>query len=360
MGLLHQGSKLIVGGSSKSYKTWTLTDLAVSVASGTPWLGFNTVPGKVLYVNLEIQPAFFRHRIANVVEAKHVDLHRRLDIWNLRGCIADYRSLIPKIRTRIRDQGHALVIIDPTYKLLGTTDENSATDITALLNIVESLATPAAGEITPTATPKDPPVKLDGVLGRVDGLSEAQQMEFYACEAVIETGWSTFVQVGLAFARIRDADLYTMEFDTFEAYCREKWQYGRHYVNRLILAAQVFAPLVTISHQRRPEHETQVRPLIGLTPPQAQLAWEHAVEKAAGKKITQRLVKAAVQELQLGGSPAPVTQQPRRNKAEQRRLVDDAIGQLLMLLSQKASHQVMTEKVEILHGHIQALFGSSH
>src|ERR1043166_3018230 len=113
-----------------------------------------------------------------------------------------------------------------------------------------------------------------------------------------------------------------MEFDTFEAYCREKWQYGRHYVNRLILAAQVFTHLVTISHQRRPEHETQVRPLIGLTPPQAQLAWEHAVEKAAGKKITQRLVKAAVQELQLGGSPAPVTQQPRRNKAEQRRLVD--------------------------------------
>ena len=55
--------------------------------------------------------------------------------------------------------------------------------------------------------------------------------------------------MGLAFARIRDADLYAMEFDTFEAYCREKWQYGRSYVNRLILAAQVFTHLVTISHQ---------------------------------------------------------------------------------------------------------------
>jgi AAA domain len=48
--------------------------------------------------------------------------------------------LLPKFRSRIRDQVHALVIIDPTYKLLGTADENSATDISALLNMVESLA----------------------------------------------------------------------------------------------------------------------------------------------------------------------------------------------------------------------------
>ena len=34
----------------------------------------------------------------------------------------------------------ALVIIDPTYKLLGIADENSATDITALLNMVDTLA----------------------------------------------------------------------------------------------------------------------------------------------------------------------------------------------------------------------------
>jgi hypothetical protein len=37
-------------------------------------------------------------------------------------------------------------------------------------------------------------------------------------------------------------------------------------------------------------------------------------------------------------------------------LIDDAIGQLLMLLSQKASHQILTEKVEALHRYIQSLF----
>jgi hypothetical protein len=63
------------------------------------------------------------------------------------------------------------------------------------------------------------------------------------------SGWQTFVQVGLVLAQIRDGTLNKVEFNTFEAYCRVKWQDGRNYVNRLISAAQVFTHLVTISHQ---------------------------------------------------------------------------------------------------------------
>jgi hypothetical protein len=37
-------------------------------------------------------------------------------------------------------------------------------------------------------------------------------------------------------------------------------------------------------------------------------------------------------------------------------LIDGAIGELLVLLSQKASHEVLTQKVDALHGHIQSLF----
>ncbi len=138
-GVLHQGSKLLLGGSSKSYKTWALSDLAVSVSTGTPWLGFQTQAGKVLYVNLEIQASFFRRRLAELTEAKNLQLTDNLEIWNLRGHAADYRSLLPKIKARIQDDKHALVVLDPTYKLLGTADENSATDISLLLNAVEHL-----------------------------------------------------------------------------------------------------------------------------------------------------------------------------------------------------------------------------
>jgi hypothetical protein len=95
----------------------------------------------------------------------------------------------------------------------------------------------------------------------------------------------------------RDDRLYKGDFDTFERYCQVKWQYGRNYVNRLISAAQVFTHLVTICHQKT-EHETQVRPLVGLIAEQAQKAWEHAVEKAGGRKVTAQMVKTAVTEKQ--------------------------------------------------------------
>ena len=38
-GILHQGCKMILGGTSKSNKSWCLLDLALSVASGEPSVG---------------------------------------------------------------------------------------------------------------------------------------------------------------------------------------------------------------------------------------------------------------------------------------------------------------------------------
>jgi hypothetical protein len=37
-------------------------------------------------------------------------------------------------------------------------------------------------------------------------------------------------------------------------------------------------------------------------------------------------------------------------------VIEAAIGELLVLLRRKEDHGVLTQKVEALHGHIQALF----
>ena len=140
-GILHRGSKLAFGGSSKSCKTWTLLDLAISVAGGTAWLGRSTAQGKVLFLNFEIQPHAWQRRIAAVASAKGVEIKPgMIQLWNLRGHAADFRQIIPRIIQRCRAENFALIVLDPIYKLYGGTDENAAGDVAALLNSLERLA----------------------------------------------------------------------------------------------------------------------------------------------------------------------------------------------------------------------------
>ncbi len=46
------------------------------------------------------------------------------------------------------------------------------------------------------------------------------------CEAVIEKGMDTFLEVGNALLRIRDERLYRVGFSTFQEYCQARWQMG--------------------------------------------------------------------------------------------------------------------------------------
>jgi hypothetical protein len=139
-GVLHAGSKMAVGGASKSFKTWSLLDVALSVSTGTDWLDFHTTAGKVLFLNFEIQDYSWQSRIKKVAQAKKIETNDNLVLCNLRGHAEDFRTLIPKIIQRCQNENYSLIILDPIYKIYGQTDENSARDTAALLNSLEDLA----------------------------------------------------------------------------------------------------------------------------------------------------------------------------------------------------------------------------
>ena len=141
-GVLHRGGKMVFGGASKSFKTWSLLDLAISVAAGRNWLGrFSTKRGRVLYINLEIQPGFFSKRIQIVCDENQVRMESGyLRVWNLRGYATDLSRLRPQLLAGIGREQFDLIVLDPVYKLLGNRDENKAGDIASLLNEIESLA----------------------------------------------------------------------------------------------------------------------------------------------------------------------------------------------------------------------------
>ena len=141
-GVLHRGGKGVASGATKTFKTWLWIDTAVSVATGTDWLGkFQTKRGRVLYINLEIQPAFFARRIQTICAERQIEIETGfLRVWNLRGYAADLSKLLPRLLRGIACDEYVLIIIDPVYKLLGARDENRAGDIASLLNEIEALA----------------------------------------------------------------------------------------------------------------------------------------------------------------------------------------------------------------------------
>jgi hypothetical protein len=151
-GLLHVGSKLSLGGASKSYKTWGLIDLGLSVAAGHSWLGHKAKQGRVLYINLELQKAFFKKRTEAVATAKGLPLNgawqRKFVEWNLRGYCVSSEALCTEIIRRARNADpFALIIIDPLYKILSGKEENSNDQIAVLLNLLERVAHEAGAAV---------------------------------------------------------------------------------------------------------------------------------------------------------------------------------------------------------------------
>src|SRR5262249_49752399 len=136
-GILHLGGKLVLGGASKSYKSWLLIDVALSVASGSIWLNFTTKKGRVLYVNFELPRPFLTRRIQTVCEERQLRLEPgMLDLWNLRGHVAKWSQLQAQFPMGV----YALIIFDPSYKILLDRDENRTGDILRLMNDFEMIA----------------------------------------------------------------------------------------------------------------------------------------------------------------------------------------------------------------------------
>ena len=140
-GILHQGSKLALGGGSKALKTWTLLELAICIAKGREWLGFATTQGRVLYLNFELPAFSIEKRIREIREAMGFAADGgNLIVWNLRGHATDAAIILPIISREAKRHGFIHIILDPLYKLLGDRDENSSKDMANLMNAVERMA----------------------------------------------------------------------------------------------------------------------------------------------------------------------------------------------------------------------------
>jgi len=140
-GVLHQGCKMILGGTSKSYKSWCLLDFGLSISSGAEWWGRRCAQAPVVYINFELPRWAILQRIHAVCGARPElkGISDTFAVWNLRGRSADLALLRPKLEEHLARHQFGLIIIDPIYKLLGDRDENANGDVAGLMNEVEGL-----------------------------------------------------------------------------------------------------------------------------------------------------------------------------------------------------------------------------
>ena len=150
--------------------------------------------------------------------------------------------------------------------------------------------------------PKDKPAPLShgsNILPFRDAflLSPSEQKQFSEYEAIVSKGWPEFLKVGQALMAIRAKRLYRAGHDTFDSYCKDKWQYGKSQVYRFIGAAQVMDDLSPIGDMQMPNNESQVRPLLGLRAEIVKKVWQRTLQIAGNKKVTAKMVSQAVEEV---------------------------------------------------------------
>jgi len=126
--------------------------------------------------------------------------------------------------------------------------------------------------------------------------SEIVNVRLQELETVISSGMRTFIEVGKALQEIRDFRLYLNSHETFEDYCRGRWEMARRTAYQLISSCDV---IENVRHgaQILPTSERQARPLTRLSPEQQIEAWQTVIETAPEGKITARFVSKVVNDV---------------------------------------------------------------
>ena len=126
-----------------THNSWLVIDLALSIATGRPWLGMECVPGEVLIIDNELHGETSANRIPRVAEVRGIDIEAvadRIYVENLRGRLQDLFALGPYFR-QFPPGRFKVVILDAFYRFLPMrADENDNGTMASLYNYLDSFA----------------------------------------------------------------------------------------------------------------------------------------------------------------------------------------------------------------------------
>ena len=142
--LLREGETMNIIAQSKGRKSWLVGDLALSVATGRPWLGtFTTEPGNVLVLDNELHRETTAYRLPKIAEARGLSLEEwadRVFVDNLRGRLMTLHGL-PRYFADVEPGRFKIIVLDALYRFWPpNTNENDNAAIAGCYNILDSIA----------------------------------------------------------------------------------------------------------------------------------------------------------------------------------------------------------------------------
>jgi hypothetical protein len=155
-----------------------------------------------------------------------------------------------------------------------------------------------------------------GLLRPTPPLTANDSARLAELESTIKRGLRTFVEVGKALAEIRHRRLYRESHSTFEAYCRERWDFSDSRARQLIGVIEGVVTTVTAAGLPTPSNERQARELLPLKDDKEALieTWRDLSAKH-GEALTAQVVHERVAEKTAerdhGGNGAEAEERPK-------------------------------------------------
>jgi hypothetical protein len=129
--------------SPKVGKSYLVGSLALSIATGRPWLGMDVKQGPVLLIDNEIHIELITDRLCRIakgMEIPETEIDGQLKVMSLRGRGCDIHELATHFGGIQRGE-YSLVILDALYRFIPAgTSENDNAEMTQIYNAIDSYA----------------------------------------------------------------------------------------------------------------------------------------------------------------------------------------------------------------------------
>ena len=131
--LIPKGGITILAAKPKVGKTILTFNMAICVSVGQPFLGYETLEGPVIIIQMEDTKSLIRTRLYTMTGVEDLPIYLNNKLFSLEGNLDELKNIIEQIQPQ-------LVIFDPMVFLLDVTDENNAMQIAKAMKPLRDLA----------------------------------------------------------------------------------------------------------------------------------------------------------------------------------------------------------------------------